>query len=128
MKQQTNTHTLEYPPTAVMWDDAVPGEQKRQLITLTNTGGQPLTITRVGMTTDDDPTELMVSDAEFSVASGGVDSAMELGPQESHEVEVVFDRPAGDTVSHLGILAIESNAGSSPDAVFFTVSAPGMGQ
>ena len=111
-----------------MWDDAVPGEQKRQLITLTNTGGQPLTITRVGMTTDDDPTELMVSDAEFSVASGGVDSAMELGPQESHEVEVVFDRPAGDTVSHLGILAIESNAGSSPDAVFFTVSAPGMGQ
>ena len=61
-------------------------------------------------------------------SSGGVDSAMELGPQESHEVEVVFDRPAGDTVSHLGILAIESNAGSSPDAVFFTVSAPGMGQ
>ncbi len=117
--------TLGIEPAIVMWNDVPGGESRNQTITLTNVGSQPLTLTRVGLSTADDVAAgIAPSDPEFSVASGGVSSATELAPGDSHEVTVDFDRPADDMVSHLATLVVESDAASSPDQVIFTVGTP----
>lgn len=117
--------TIGIEPALVNWGDIANGTSRDQAITLTNVGGQPLTITRASLSTAEDvDAGIVPSDPEFSVLSGAIDSATEIGPGDSHDVVVQFARPADDMSSHVGTLVIESDAASSPDQVLFTVGAP----
>ncbi len=112
-------------PAAVNWNDVANGESRTGTITLTNVGGQMLTIRRASLSNPDDVgAGIQPSDLEFSIDAGAIASPTEIAPGATHEIVVRFDRPPEDTVAHLGTLVIESDAPSSPDQVIFTVTAP----
>lgn len=113
--------SLDVEPSSVRFDEVALGAMGTATITLSNPGGQPLEITRIGMSTDDDA-PIMASDAEFTVTRGGM--PLTLMPEATHEVEVQFTRGAEDRNLHLGWLVIESPALSDPATVAMTSQPP----
>jgi hypothetical protein len=98
----------------------VPGSAGAETVTLTNTGGLPLEISRIGLSGEGDGAPL--TDAEFEITSGG--QALTLAPSATHEVEVTLTRGAEDTNLRIGSIIIVSNAATSPDRVYITSTPP----
>lgn len=110
-------------PASVDMSDVALGATKTQDITLTNTGGADLAITRIALSDDGDAgAGLPASDPEFELVSGG--GAVTLGTGESHVVQVKLTRDAEQRIVLIAALVVESNAVSSPDVVFFTSNPP----
>lgn len=113
--------SLDLEPSSVRFDEVGLGEMSTATITLSNPGGQPLEISRIAMSTDDDA-PIMASDAEFTITRGGM--PVTLMPEASHEVVVQFARGADDRNLHLGWLVIESPALADPATVAMTSAPP----
>lgn len=111
---------LTIDPVAVVLDDVAFGETRTVDLTLTNTGGADLEVSRIALSEDGDPA--VPTDPEFSLTAGG--GATTIAPNASHTVTVSFTRGAEDNIVHVGALVIESNAASSPDVVSFTSNPP----
>lgn len=110
---------LDIDPPAVMMNEVAGGASGTQTITLTNTGAQPLEITRLSLS-DDDDAPVPASDAEFAITAGG--GPITVAPGGTHEVTVTLSRPADDRRALFAALVIESNAPPSPTTVYFTSS------
>lgn len=111
---------LNVDPVQVVLDDVMLGETREFEITLTNTGGAALDISRIGLSGDGDPA--VPTDPEFMLIAGG--DALMLAPAASHTVRLSLARAADDMIVHVGALVIESNAASSPDVISFTSNPP----
>lgn len=111
---------LNVDPVQVVLNDVSLGETREFEITLTNAGGAPLDISRIGLSGDGDPA--VPTDPEFAIIAGG--DAMMLAPGADHVVRLSLTRGADDTLVHVGALVIESNAASSPDVISFTSNPP----
>lgn len=109
--------TLDISPLTVRLNDVAGGESRDVTVTLSNSGGLPLDVQRIAMTTDADA-PLLPSDPEFEVISGG--GATTIAPGDEHAVVVRFARPEGDRNEHIGFLAIDSDASDTTDVVTFT--------
>jgi hypothetical protein len=112
---------LEIDKLTVNFSTVAAGESSTSDVTLTNPGGQPLEISRIGMSTDMDE-GLIPSDMEFSVTAGG--GAITLAAGASHTVTVGFTRGAEDRNRRVGALVIESNASTGRDVVYITSNPP----
>lgn len=111
---------LNIDPVAVSLDDVARGETRTVDLTLTNSGGADLEISRISMSEDGDPA--VPSDPEFSITAGG--GATTIAPGANHTVTVSFTRGEADSLVHVAAVVIESNAASSPDVVSFTSNPP----
>lgn len=107
-------------PPVVDMSDVAPGASREETITLTNSGDAPLEIRAVRFSAEGDAHP--PSDPEFEVTAGG--EAGDIPPGEERTVTVKFSRPADDRAAHFAVLLIESNAPTSPDAVYFNAGAP----
>lgn len=94
LRSSAEVAALEISPLTVEMNQVAGGDSQDATITLSNPGGQPLTVQRIGMTTID--------------------------PDGEHEVTVRFTRGVDDRNLHIGTLVIESDAPTSPDVVRFT--------
>jgi hypothetical protein len=107
-------------PAVVDQSDLALGASETTDVTITNAGGQDLTITRIALS-DDTDAGLPPSDPEYTIEAGGM--GVTLGAGESHTVKVKLTR-GDERIVLIAALVIESNAASSPDVVFFTSNPP----
>jgi hypothetical protein len=114
--------TLALDPLSVDLTDTEAGGTGEATLTLTNSGGSPVQITRIALSTEADAAAGMASDPEFKIKSGG--SAVTLAPGDTHEVVVELTRSAADLSQHFGAIVIESNAEGSPHIVTIFADAP----
>lgn len=117
LRSAAEVAALEIDPLTVEMNRVAAGASEDATITLSNPGGLPLEVTRIGMTTDDDA-PLIPSDPEYSVTAGGGMTTIAAGGE--HAVTVRFTRGADDNNLHIGSLIIESDSPTSPDVVRFT--------
>ena len=115
-----NVAALSFDPISINLSNVAPGSSGAETVTLTNTGGLPLEISRIGLSGEGDGDPL--TDAEFSITSGG--ETLTLAPSATHEVEVTLTRGAEDTNLRIGSIIIVSNAATSPDRVYITSTPP----
>lgn len=114
--------TLALDPLSLDLTDTPAGETGEATLTLTNSGGAPVSITRIELSTEADEAAGMASDPEFKIAEGG--GAVTLPPGESHEVLVQLTRSPADMAQHFGAIVIESDAEGSPHIVTLFADAP----
>lgn len=112
---------LSIDPVSVDFSDVAAGMSKTVTLTLSNLGGAPLEASSIALSGAGGG-EVPPTDPEFELTRGG--GMTTIAPNGTHEVDVTFTRPAGDRNLHVGALVIESNAGSSPDVIYFTANAP----
>ncbi len=117
LRSNAEVAALEISPLTVEMDRVAAGASEDATITLSNPGGLPLEISRIGMTTGDDA-PLLASDPEFTVTGGGGSTTLDPGGE--HTVTVRFARGADDNNLHIGTLIVESDSPTSPDVVRFT--------
>ncbi len=111
---------LGFDPISVNLSTVAPGTSGASTVTLTNTGGLPLEISRIALAVEADGPP--VTDAEFSLSQGG--QAVTLAPSATHDVEITLTRDAEDNNLRVGSLIIESNAATSPDRIYITSTPP----
>ena len=111
---------IQVDPVSVDMSDVAAGASGTAVVTVTNPGASPVSVSRIAF--DTDPDSQISSDPEFSVTAGG--DPLTLAPEQTHEIEATFARGAADRVEHIGFLLIESDAVTSPDKVYFRASAP----
>ncbi len=111
---------LDVEPPVVTLNDVAFGSTGSQVITLSNPGAQPLTISRLSLSTAEDA--VPASDAEFTLTRGAGPTTIEAGA--SHEVEVQLSRGAEDRNARFAALIIESNATPNTTSVYITSSPP----
>jgi hypothetical protein len=100
-----------------------PGASSTQTLTLTNTGGAPLSISAIRLSTADDAALAgMATDPEFKITTGG--GATTLAPAATHDVTVELTRTPADISQHFGAIIIESDAEGSPHVVTLFADAP----
>ena len=115
-----NVAALSFDPIAVNLSTVAAGGTGTATVTLTNSGGLPLEIGRIGLSTEADGPP--VTDAEFSLSRGAQPVTLMAGA--SHEVEISLTRGAEDNNLRVGSLIIESNARTSPDRIYISSVPP----
>ncbi|MBU0554174.1 choice-of-anchor D domain-containing protein [Myxococcota bacterium] len=92
-------------PLVVDLSTTARGETGKAIVTVSNPGGAPLSLTRVALSGEAD-VGLLATDPEFQITAGG--APMSLAPADTHEIEISFTRPAEGNAVYAGTLIVES--------------------
>ena len=114
--------TLTLDPLSIVLTDTPAGETGEATLTISNSGGSPVNISRIGLSTEADAAAGLATDPEFKLESGG--GPVNLAPGDTHDVVISLTRSPMDLSVHYGAVVVESNVDGSPHIVTLYADAP----